>query len=376
MPSRVFITLLLCLALTAGCSAPLAFPPEGTAAPDPAPPEATPAPESPTPTAMPMAADAGRGFAYAALGGDTAYWCTSSGVLAMNATGEGKLLNEVKACKPLVMDGYLYVVEEETDITDEVGWPVPTDAVTACNILRIPIAGGEAEQIYTTTYINTIAVAGGRLYFSTTQGEALQDAGGLFSIDTKGGDEQLLAEDCTRLCAVQDDYVYYMGVVEEAAAFFRMHIEGGKAEQLLAGPAMPVTPLAYQGDIYYVNMDFTSAEAENNLTIMGLRDGKSEVLGGGFLAHELLGIWDGKLYYAAPANNEQGLLSLVRIDLATLDSETLRKEAASQFAALSGAYAAYSDYAPVYSATELKLMPLPGQEPITLKIGDVVESQG
>ena len=376
MQSRILITLILCLILTVGCSAPLAFPPEGTAEPANAPLEGTPAPESPAPTAMPIAANASRSFSYAALNGDTAYWCTSSGVLAMNATGEGKVLSEVKACKPLVMDDYLYVVEDKTDVTDEVAWPVPSDAVTASNILRIPLDGGEAEQIYTTTYINTIAAADGRLYFSTTQGEALQDAGGLFSIDAKGGDERLLAEDCTRLSSLQDDYVYYMGVAEESAAFFRVHIEGGEAEQLLAGPAMPVTPLAYQGDIYYVNTDFTSAEAENNLTIMRLRDGKSEVLGGGFKAHELLGIWDGNLYYAAPSSNEQGLLSLVRIDLTTLDSETLRKEAASQFAALSGAYVAYSDYAPVYAATELKVMALPGEEPITLKIEDVVKSQG
>ncbi|MEA4970874.1 MAG: DUF5050 domain-containing protein [Candidatus Pelethousia sp.] len=376
MRIRIIITLLLCLALAAGCSAPLAFPPEGTAEPANAPLDGTPPPESPTPTSMPPAENASRSFSYAALNGDTVYWCTSSGVLAMNATGDGKLLSGVKACKPLVMGDYLYVVEEETDVTDEVAWPVPSDSVTASNILRIPLAGGEAEQIYTTTYINTIAATDGRLYFSTTQGEALQDVGGLFSIDAKGGDERLLAEDCTRLCAVQDDYVYYMGVVEEASAFFRVQIEGGEAEQLLAGPAMPVTPLAYQGDIYYVNTDFSSAEAKNNLTIMRLRNGKSEVLGAGFNAHELLGIWDSKLYYAAPMSSEQALLSLVRIDLSTLDSETLRKEAANQFAALSGAYAAYSDYAPLYAATELKLMPLPGEEPVTLKIEDVVESQG
>ena len=125
-----------------------------------------------------------------------------------------------------------------------------------------------------------------------------------------------------------------------------------------------------------MNTDFSSAEAKNNLIIMRLRNGKSEVLGAGFNAHELLGIWDNKLYYAAPTSSEQALLSLVRIDLATLDSESLRKEAANQFAALSGAYAAYSDYAPLYAATELKLMPLPGEEPVTLKIEDVVESQG
>ena len=298
MRNRIFIALLLCLTLAAGCSNPLAFPPGGSPAPQEAAGE-SPTPTEPAPTTLPMAADAGRSFPFAAIDGDTIYWCTGYGVLAMAAGGEAKLFSEVRGANPLVMDGYLYIVEDETDVTEEVAWPVPAEAATASNILRIPLSGGEAEKIYTAPYINTIAALDGRLYFSTTQGEALQEAGGLFSIDAGGGDERLLAEDCLLVCALGDGYAYYMGVAEEGSAFFRISLAGGEGERLLQGSGTPVTPLAYGGDIYYIFVSWVEADAESNLAIMRLRDGKSETLAPGLTARELLGIWDGKLYYAS-----------------------------------------------------------------------------
>ena len=373
MQFRILIALLLCLMLGTGCSAPLAFPLEETAQPAETPLVQAPQAQAPTPSPELFASSASYGFPYAAIDGDTVYWCTSHGVLAMNAKGGARLFSDKKGTRPLVMGGYLYMVIEETDVTDEVAWPVPVDAVTASNIVRIPLSGGEAETIYTAPYINSLFAGDGRLYFSTTQGEALQDAGGLFSIDAKGEDERLLAEDCTMVYALQDGYVYYIGIVEEAPAFFRVDIAGGVAEQLLAGPGLPVTPLVYRGDVYYVNMDFTAEDGASNLAVMRLRDGKSEAHG--ITAQELLGIWNDTLYYAAPAKSDSAPLSLCLLDLSTLQAETLQKDVA-QFAAVSGEYVLYSNSTSIASATELNLKQLPSGAPITLKIEDVVKSIG
>lgn len=375
----IFLCLFLCLALAAGCSIPPAFPPESSAHQPQGPggEEApSPAPEEPGPAAAPKETDAGRSFPFAALDGDTLYWCTSYGVLSGSAGGGVKLFSQTRGRNPLAMDGYLYVVEDEMDITGEdVIWPVPTEAATGSRILRIPLGGGEASEIYSAPYISSILACDSRLYLSTTQGESLQDAGGLFSIDAQGGDEKLLAEDCSVLFAAQGGYAYYLGVVEEASAFFRIPLEGGEGEQLLGEGGTPVTPLAYQGAVYYVYVNWSSAEAENNLSILRLRDGESEVVAGGIKAHELLGIWDGKLYYAAAPEKDASPLALARLDLAALTSETLQNEL-TQLAALSGACAAYSDSEPLSVATELKLLPLSGGEPAVLAIADAVESQG
>lgn len=383
MRTRIFIALLLCLALLAGCGAPLAFPTETPAAP-----EATPAPaETPQaaePSPLPAEAEgAGRGFPFAALYEDTAYWCTQSGVFALTAGEKAKLFSETKGRLPVVLDGYLYIVEDETDTIENDVWPVPSNEVTASSLLRIPLAGGSAEKIYTApANINGLAALEGRLYLSTSEGEGLQEAGGLFSIDAAGKDEQLLAEDCILLACAQEGYAYYMGVLEAHAALFRIPIAGGEAELLRDGAGWPTTPLAYKGDVYYVHMDLMSAEAENNLAIMRLREGKSEVLASGVSAHELLGIWGGKLYYYAVSEGEDAFpYPVVRLDLSTLERETVY-EGEQAVAALSGTYAALRDHLPVVSDAEdasdapalaFSLLPLAGGEAIVFSLEDAAE---
>lgn len=91
------------------------------------------------------------------------------------------------------------------------------DAVTGSRILKLA-AEAEPEEIYTAPYINQLYARDGRLYFTTTQGETLSEAGGLFSIDETGQDERLLSEECVQLHCVQDGYAYFEGVEEEREA--------------------------------------------------------------------------------------------------------------------------------------------------------------
>ncbi|MEA5060068.1 MAG: DUF5050 domain-containing protein [Candidatus Pelethousia sp.] len=371
------ISVFLCilLVLGAGCAAVPAQPQESAA---PAQAQATeesaaPVPESPGP--VPMEANASRSFPFAALDGGTLYWCTGSGVLSAEAGGPARLFSAALGRNPVVLNGYLYLVEDQTDLTEDVPWPVPADAVTGSSILRIPLGGGEPESIYSIAYINSLVAADNRLYFCTTQDESILEAGGLLSLDAEGGDEQILAEDCSALACVQDGYAYYMGVAEEASVFCRIPLAGGEEEKLLQGEGMPRTPLFYQGDVYYIHYDLRADDAKNNLQIMRLRDGRPEAVGGGIQAMELLGIWDGKLYYTAVSGSDAAVVALSSLDLASLESKTLQENMVA-IAALSGDCCAYSADEPAFLATELQLLPLSGGEATALQVADVVESQG
>ena len=377
MRIRFLIALLLCLALTlaTGCNVPLAFPPDETAAPSPEGVEvsATPEPAEPTPSPAPAKPESLRSFPLCAIAKDTAYWCTRYGVLELKASGETKIFNKTLGRCPLVMDEYLYFIEDETDMTEDVAWPVPPEAATASKIIRVPLSGGDAAEIYKTAYINAMSAQDGRLYFSTTQGEGLQDAGGMFSIATEGGDEKLLAEDCLQLCSVQKGYTYYMGVIDDASALFRMPLEGGEGELLLDNSGMPLTPLAYEGSVYYVYLNW--AEEENRFAVMKVQDGKSEALSEGVTAQELLGIWDGWLYYLSTPGEDGLTAELSRINLTSLEKETVQ-DGIMQVAALSDDYAAFSDIVAIVVAPELKLVPTSSGETVALVIEDVVEGQG
>ena len=84
-------------------------------------------------------------------------------------------------------------------------------------------------------------------------------------------------------------------------------------------------------------------EAENANAIMALQ-GEESVPLGEEKAQELLGIFDGNLYYLRPAA-EEGLPSLCRLPLAGGSPEVLAQDV-MEVAALDGDYALYSDEAP------------------------------
>ena len=387
MKIRFFISLglCLCLALT-GCSQ-VAAPAEEE--PTPA---ITQAPSSPLPQesaapteepaaqetpqgALPASTDSLRPYQFAALAGGQAYWCTGYGVLALQADGTHSLLSDVKGRCPVLLEGSLYVVEDQTDTTEDVPYPVPADAVTGSRILRLSLSGTEEpEEIYTGAYINQLYGRDGRLYFTTTQGEGLTEAGGLFSIDSTGADERLLAEDCIQLHCVQDGYVYFEGIYAENAALCRVSLSGGESEALYSGEGIAYTPLAYGDAVYYINLDIMNPEAENANAIMALQ-GEESVPLGEEKAQELLGIFDGNLYYLRPAA-EEGLPSLCRLPLAGGSPEVLAQDV-MEVAALDGDYALYSDEAPLLMAGSLNLLELAtGSIAATLAVTDVVEGQG
>ena len=236
----------------------------------------TPAPEAaPTEETQPAAQESERAMPFGVLDGDTAYWCTGYGILSCKAGGEAVLFSEVRGRNPVLLDGSLYVIEDQTDTTEEVPFPVSMDAVTGSRILKLA-AEGEPEEIYTAPYINQLYARDGRLYFTTTQGETLSEAGGLFSIDGAGQDEKLLSEECVQLHCVQDGYAYFEGVEEEREALCRVSVEGNASETLYTGEGYAYTPIAYEGKVYFIHLDVTNEDAEDPNVIFCLENGEAD----------------------------------------------------------------------------------------------------
>lgn len=383
MRIRMLIALVLGLCLLAtGCATvpaqveetpqPQAEAPEEAAPEEPAIEAQTPA-ATPQAQAQPAAQDSYRAMPFGALDGDTAYWCTGYGIIACKAGGEATLFSEIRGRNPVLLDGSLYVIEDQTDTTEEVPFPVSMDAVTGSRILKLA-AEAEPEEIYTAPYINQLYARDGRLYFTTTQGETLSEAGGLFSIDGAGQDEKLLSEECVQLHCVQDGYAYFEGVAEEKEALCRVSVEGNASETLYTGEGYAYTPIAYEGKVYFIHLDVTNADAENPNVIFCLENGEATPLEG-CTAQQLFRIENGKLYYLALPQDENSMPALAILDLNTKESNVLL-ENVMEVAALSPDHCLYSPEAPIFLAGSLQLWDSATGSATALEVSSVVESQG
>ena len=383
MRIRMLIALVLGLCLLAtGCAAvpaqveetpqPQAEAPEEAAPEEPAIEAQTPA-AIPEVQAQPAAQDSYRAMPFGALDGDTAYWCTGYGIIACKAGGEATLFSEIRGRNPVLLDGSLYVIEDQTDTTEEVPFPVSMDAVTGSRILKLT-AEGEPEEIYTAPYINQLYARDGRLYFTTTQGETLSEAGGLFSIDGAGQDEKLLSEECVQLHCVQDGYAYFEGVAEEKEALCRVSVEGNASETLYTGEGYAYTPIVYEGKVYFIHLDVTNADAENPNVIFCLENGEATPLED-CTAQQLFQVENGKLYYLALPQDENSMPALAILDLNTKESNVLL-ENVMEVAALSPDHCLYSPEAPIFLAGSLQLWDSATGSATALEVSSVVESQG
>lgn len=383
MRIRMFMAIILGVCLLAtGCTAVPAqveeTPQPQAEAPAEAAPEEpeteTPAPEAaPTEETQPAAQESERAMPFGVLDGDTAYWCTGYGILSCKAGGEATLFSEVRGRNPVLLDGALYVIEDQTDTTEEVPFPVSMDAVTGSRILKLA-AEAEPEEIYTAPYINQLYARDGRLYFTTTQGETLSEAGGLFSIDGAGQDEKLLSEECVQLHCVQDGYAYFEGVEEEREALCRVSVEGNASETLYTGEGYAYTPIAYEGKVYFIHLDVTNEDAEDPNVIFCLENGEATPLEG-CTAQQLYRVENGKLYYLTLPQDENSMPALAMLDLSTLESNVLL-ENVMEVAALSPDHCLYSPEAPIFLAGALQLWDSATGSATALEVASVVESQG
>ena len=390
MRIRLILCMFLVLSLlAAGCApAPAEAPSSGETVP-PATPAPTPVPATAgeaepaatateAPDALPAVAQAdsaSRAFPFAAIDGQTAYWCTGYGIFSIPAQGQGSLFSETLGRNPAIMDGKLYLIEDQMDITEEMPYPVNSADVTASRILAIPLTGGEATEIYSAPYIQDLQARDGRLYFSTTQGEALREAGCLFSIAADGGDEILLAEECLSLYGLDETHAYYSGVGEDTPTISRVPLGGGESQVLLSDAGAARTPVIFQGTVYYVTYDLMNPEAENAFGIMSLQEAAPARLGDA-AAQALLGVWSGGLYYLTQPGDGEAAPAIGRLDLNTLASETVQ-DAVTEVAALGSGYCLYSRQAPLLLAGEVHLTPLSGGDAATpFAVTDAVESQG